>query len=70
MGKRRKARETALQFLYELDLNGEADPAPREKEFWARHPLGDGARAGGEVGNRGKEAAEAALAMAALRGTL
>jgi N utilization substance protein B len=60
MGKRRKARETALQFLYELDLNGEADPAPREKEFWARHPLGDGARAFSEAlvrgtkGNQGK----------------
>jgi N utilization substance protein B len=39
MTRRRKAREVALQFLYELDLNAEDDPAPREEEFWARHPL-------------------------------
>jgi len=37
--KRRKAREVALQFLYQLDLQGEADPAPHGAEFWARHPL-------------------------------
>ena len=28
MGKRRKAREVALQFLYQLDLQGEAEPEP------------------------------------------
>jgi N utilization substance protein B len=42
MGRRRKAREVALQFLYQLDLHGEPDPAPHEAEFWARHPV-DGA---------------------------
>ena len=39
MGKRRKARELALQFLYQLDLQGEADPAPQVPEFWHRHPV-------------------------------
>ncbi len=45
MGKRRKGREIALQFLYELDLNGEDDPAVRERDFWARHPLAADGRA-------------------------
>ena len=39
MGKRRNAREVALQFLYQLDLGDEADPAPHEPEFWTRHRL-------------------------------
>jgi transcription antitermination factor NusB len=39
MTKRRKAREVALQFLYQLDLQGELDPEPHDAEFWARHPL-------------------------------
>jgi transcription antitermination protein NusB len=39
MGKRRKGREVALQFLYQLDLHGAGDPAPYEKEFWGRHPV-------------------------------
>ncbi len=41
MTKRRKGREVALQFLYQLDLQGEADPASQAPEFWARHPLDD-----------------------------
>ncbi len=44
MGRRRKARELALQFLYQLDLSGEPDPAPHEGEFWARHPVDAAAR--------------------------
>jgi N utilization substance protein B len=44
MTKRRKAREVALQFLYQLDLQGETDPAPHAAEFWARHPLDDDTR--------------------------
>ncbi len=44
MGRRRKARELALQFLYQLDLSGEPDPAPHEAEFWARHPVDEDAR--------------------------
>jgi len=39
MGKRRKAREVALQFLYQLDQHGAGDPAPHGDEFWARHPV-------------------------------
>ena len=39
MGKRRKGREVALQFLYQLDLHGAGDPAPHADEFWGRHPV-------------------------------
>ena len=45
MGKRRKAREVALQFLYQLDLHDAPDPSPYEAEFWSRHPVDDEARA-------------------------
>lgn len=45
MGKRRKAREMALQFLYQLDLRGEDDPGTAAAEFWARHPVDAEARA-------------------------
>ena len=41
MGRRRKAREVALQFLYQLDLRGETDPTAHEADFWARHPVDD-----------------------------
>jgi N utilization substance protein B len=33
---RRKSREIALQFLYQLDLNSAADPTPYESDFWAQ----------------------------------
>ena len=39
MGRRRKAREVALQFLYRLDRYSDDDPAPHAQEFWARHPV-------------------------------
>ena len=45
MGRRRKAREVALQFLYQLDLRGESDPRPAADEFWARHPADADTRA-------------------------
>ena len=45
MGKRRKAREVALQFLYQLDLGNDADPTPHESEFWTRHRLDADAQA-------------------------
>jgi transcription antitermination protein NusB len=45
MGRRRKAREVSLQFLYQLDLQGDHDPAPHTREFWARHPVDDDTRA-------------------------
>jgi len=53
MGRRRKAREVALQFLYQLDLHGEDDPAPHAEEFWARHPVDDESRAFAEALVRG-----------------
>jgi N utilization substance protein B len=39
MGRRRRAREVALQFLYQLDLQGEDVAEPHADEFWARHPV-------------------------------
>ena len=39
MGKRRKARELALQLLYQLDVQGEGSPVPHLDEFWTRHPV-------------------------------
>ena len=48
VGKRRKAREVALQFLYQLDLNGDDDPLPHDEEFWARHPVDDDTRIFGD----------------------
>lgn len=36
MGRRRKARELALQLLYELDVRGESDPGPAAEAFWQR----------------------------------
>jgi N utilization substance protein B len=45
VGRRRKAREVALQFLYQLDLRGEDDPRPLAEEFWARHPVDPATRA-------------------------
>ncbi|HEY7362596.1 MAG TPA: transcription antitermination factor NusB [Methylomirabilota bacterium] len=44
MGRRRKAREVALQFLYQLDLRGEEDPGPHAADFWRRHPVDDDTR--------------------------
>ena len=44
MGRRRKGREVALQFLYQLDLHDEADPAAHEADFWARHPVDEETR--------------------------
>ena len=34
MGKRREGREAAVQYLYQLDLNGEAQPGNTDA-FWA-----------------------------------
>jgi transcription antitermination protein NusB len=45
MGRRRKAREVALQFLYQLDQHGDTDPTSHEAEFWARHPVDEQTRA-------------------------
>ena len=45
MGRRRKAREVALQFLYQLEQHGETDPTTHEAEFWSRHRVDDETRA-------------------------
>jgi N utilization substance protein B len=34
----------ALQFLYQLDLHGDDDPAPHAADFWARHPVDEQTR--------------------------
>jgi transcription antitermination factor NusB len=39
MGRRRKARELALQLLYQLDVQDEGSAEPHLDEFWARHPV-------------------------------
>ena len=44
MTKRRKGREIALQFLYQLDLQGEHDAGPHAPDFWAQHPLDEDVR--------------------------
>jgi N utilization substance protein B len=59
MTRRRKAREVALQFLYQLDLHGETDPSPHAAEFWARHPLDADTREFADGLVRGVKAAQA-----------
>ncbi|MBI3637800.1 MAG: transcription antitermination factor NusB [Candidatus Rokubacteria bacterium] len=44
MGRRRKSREVALQFLYELDVNSDPDLEARAGAFWAAHPVDEGTR--------------------------
>lgn len=61
MGRRRKAREVALQFLYQLDLGGDQDPAPHEREFWARHSVDDDTRAYADELVRGTKLNEAKI---------
>jgi transcription antitermination protein NusB len=53
MGKRRKARELALQLLYELDLRRDADPGEALEEFWRRQPAPDEVRSFTETLVRG-----------------
>jgi len=53
VGRRRKAREVALQFLYQLDVYGEDDPTPHADEFWSRHPVEADTRSFADVLVRG-----------------
>jgi len=61
MSKRRKGREVALQFLYQLDLNGDDDPLPHDEEFWARHPVDDDTRAFADALVRGTKSNQAKI---------
>jgi N utilization substance protein B len=61
MGKRRKAREMALQFLYQLDQHGEDDPDARAEQFWAEHPVQDELRRFADTLVRGTKAHQARI---------
>ncbi|MBI2468429.1 MAG: transcription antitermination factor NusB [Candidatus Rokubacteria bacterium] len=61
MGRRRKARELALQLLYELDVRGEQDPGPTADEFWRRQRVGDDVRGFAETIVRGTKANQAKI---------
>lgn len=41
MTRRRRARELALQFLYQLDVNAATDPTPYDDDFWAQQGVVD-----------------------------
>jgi len=61
MGKRRKARELALQLLYQLDVQGEGSPGPHLDEFWTRHPVDVEVREFAEALVRGTKLHEAKI---------
>jgi N utilization substance protein B len=61
MGKRRKSREVALQFLYQLDLHSEADPSRHGAEFWERHPVDPDTRAFADALVRGTKTNQAKI---------
>jgi len=62
MGKRRKARELALQLLYRLDLLPDEDPlSPALEEFWADHPVDPEVRQFAEQLVRGTKANQAKI---------
>src|SRR5207253_2601720 len=54
-------RDVALQFLYQLDLNGDDDPSPHDEEFWARHPVDDDTRAFADALVRGAKTNQAKI---------
>jgi transcription antitermination factor NusB len=56
VGRRRRARELALQLLYELDVRGESDPGAVIDAFWTRQPAPDEVRAFAEAIVRGVKA--------------
>jgi transcription antitermination protein NusB len=61
MGRRRKARELALQLLYQLDVQGEGNPQPHLDDFWHRHPVDPEAREFAESLVRGTKSHEAEI---------
>jgi len=56
VGQRRRARELALQLLYELDVRGETDPGPTADEFWQRHVVPEDVRTFADALARGTAA--------------
>jgi len=56
VGRRRQAREFALQLLYELDVRGESDPGPVIDAFWKRQPVHEEVRAFADALVRGVKA--------------
>ena len=61
MGRRRKARELALQLLYQLDVQGEGNPQPHLDDFGLRHPVDPEAREFAESLVRGTKTHEAEI---------
>ena len=61
MGRRRQARELALQLLYQLDVRGEPDPGPVIDAFWQREPADDDVRAFADALVRGVKANQAKI---------
>ncbi|HEV8310952.1 MAG TPA: transcription antitermination factor NusB [Methylomirabilota bacterium] len=56
MGRRRKARELALQLLYELELRGDSDLDATADEFWRRQAVPDAIRSFADTIVRGTRA--------------
>ena len=56
MGRRRKARELALQLLYELDLRGDEEVEPAIEEFWRRQEAAEDIRVFADTLVRGTKA--------------
>jgi len=61
MGRRRQARELALQLLYELDVRGESDPGTTADAFWARQTVAEDVRAFADTVVRGTKAHQAKI---------
>ena len=61
MGRRRKSRELALQFLYQLDLRSEEDVGRHLPEFWRRHPVDEEVRSFAEQLVRGAKLHQAKI---------
>lgn len=61
MGRRRKARELALQLLYQMDVQGEEHPEAHLDDFWLRHPVDPEAREFAESLVRGTKRHEAEI---------
>ena len=61
MGRRRQARELALQLLYQLDVRGEPDPGPVIDAFWQRQRAEDDVRVFADAVVRGVKAHQAKI---------